>query len=81
MTVSGTKICQADWTSTYFGGCEARSRFLISRPGEGYEPFEACPSHLADAIAWLVDGDEVPVTVVVHFDTEQSTSSTQEGES
>ena len=65
--------CEADWCPNYFGGaCGAVARYRVERPGKGYEePMECCPTHLADAIAYLVDGDDVPVTVRVHFDEPQ----------
>ncbi len=53
---------------TYWGGCQAPARFRIERPGEGYSPAEACPTHVADTMAYMVDGDDVPLTVYVHFD-------------
>lgn len=62
--------CGADWTSDYWGGCAAPSRFRVERPGDGYSPAEACPAHLADTIAYLADGEDVPVTVHVRFDDE-----------
>jgi hypothetical protein len=53
---------------SYWGGCAAPARFRIERPGEGYEPAEACPAHVGDMMAWMLDGDDVPLTVHVHFD-------------
>lgn len=58
--------CEA--TEDYWGGCGAPARYRIERPGEGYSPENVCPAHLADAIAYLVDGDDVEVTVHVYFD-------------
>ena len=58
-----------DESNGYFGGqCEAPARYRIERPGDGYAPTEACPAHVADMMAWIVDGDDVPLTVHVHFD-------------
>ena len=65
---SGGPTCGADWVSEYWGGCHAPSRFRIERPGDGYEPAEACPAHLADMIAYMADGDDVPFTVHIRFD-------------
>ena len=64
----GDRHCEADWDSDYFGGCRASSRYRLERPGDGYSPVEACPAHLADMIAYLADGDDVPVTVQVRWD-------------
>ncbi len=55
-------------SDNYWGRCGARARFRIERPGEGYAPEEACPAHVANMMAWLLDGDDVPLTVRVHFD-------------
>jgi hypothetical protein len=66
----GVVFCGADWVSDYFGGCHAHSRYRVERPGDGYEPAEACPAHLADMIAYLVNGDDVPATVHVRWDEE-----------
>jgi hypothetical protein len=60
--------CEADWTSEYFGGCGAPARFRIERDGDGYAPAEACPAHVADMLASMADGEDVPLTVRVHFD-------------
>jgi hypothetical protein len=70
--VYGVVFCGADWVSDYFGGCHAHSRYRVERPGDGYEPAEACPAHLADMIAYLVDGDDVAATVHVRWDEEDS---------
>jgi hypothetical protein len=60
--------CDADWAPSYFGDCGAPARYRIERTGNGYVPMNVCPTHLADAIASIVDGDDVPVTCHVYFD-------------
>lgn len=52
--------CEYDGSDSYWGGCEGRARFRIERPGEGYSPAEACEAHVANMMAWMLDGDEVP---------------------
>lgn len=62
--------CEHDEGMSYWGGCEARARYHIERADTepGYVPASYCPAHVADAIAYLADGDDVPITVHILFD-------------
>jgi len=67
-TTTGLHRCDGD-DSSYFGGCEAPSRFHIERQGDpSYGPVEACPAHVANALASMADGDNVPLIVHVRLD-------------
>jgi hypothetical protein len=48
--------------------CERPSRFRLERPGDGYVPSEACEFHVADTAGILADGQDIPITIRIHWD-------------
>jgi hypothetical protein len=63
-----------------FTECTERSRYRLERaPGNdhvdmnGWSPAEACPRHLPEMLFDLAGGDDVQITVTLHYDEQERT--------